>query len=146
MFKSSLEFRKLVKTFVPVSLLLFALFLLVFGEKTIFSQTYGRATVSEGKQEVFLESGQSEATAESTPMVITGHSLGNTLAKINKAGSFPGQVLTIIFRDALVTLTDDNSHAAGTLDLSLIFVSSTDATITMIFDGVSWYEIGRSNN
>jgi hypothetical protein len=129
-----------------VLILLFALFILVFGDKTIFSQTYGRATVSGGKQEVSLESGQSEATAESTPMVVTGHSLGNTLAKINRAGNFPGQVLTIIFRDALVTLTDDNSHAAGTLDLSLIFVSSTDATITMIYDGVSWYEIGRSNN
>jgi len=77
-------------------------------------------------------------------MQITGDALANTIATIT--GGVTGQILMLVFVDGLVTVTDDNTHAANTVDLSGAFVSADDTTLMLLFDGTSWYELSRSVN
>lgn len=79
-----------------------------------------------------------------TFMTITGDAGANTLATITGAGA--GQILTLLFVDALVTVTDDNTHAADSIDLSAAFTSADDTTLQLIYNGTSWYEVSRSVN
>lgn len=75
---------------------------------------------------------------------ITGDGGGNTIATIT--GAPTGMKTTLLFVDALVTVTDDNTHAADSVDLSAAFTSADDSTLTILYDGTSWYEISRSVN
>jgi hypothetical protein len=77
-------------------------------------------------------------------MVITGDGAGNTVATLT--GGSTGQILVLTFVDALVTITDTDAHTANTVDLSAAFVSADDTTLTLFFDGTSWYELMRSVN
>lgn len=79
-----------------------------------------------------------------TAMTITGDALGNTIATITSGKT--GQILILLFVDANVTITDNNAHTANTVDLSAAFVSADDTTLTLYFDGTSWYELSRSVN
>lgn len=81
-------------------------------------------------------------TANGQEMV--GDGGGNTLATIT--GGYKGQTLTLLFTDANITITDDNTHTANTVDLSAAFTSADDTTLTLFFDGTSWYETSRSVN
>lgn len=80
----------------------------------------------------------------SNVMTITGDSGGNTLATIT--GGSTGMLLTLIFVDALVTITDDNTHASNSMDLSAAFVSADDTVLQLVHNGTSWYEVSRSTN
>ncbi|TSC92959.1 MAG: hypothetical protein CEN89_324, partial [Candidatus Berkelbacteria bacterium Licking1014_7] len=80
----------------------------------------------------------------SNVMTVTGDAGGNTIATITAGVN--GQTLTIIFVDALVTISDDNTHAANSVDLSSAFTSADDTVLRLIFDGTSWYEASRSAN
>ena len=82
--------------------------------------------------------------ATSNTMTITGDGGANTVATIT--GGLSGQVLTLIFVDGNVTITDTDAHTANTVDLSAAFTSADDTVIQLIFDGTSWYEINRSVN
>ncbi len=82
--------------------------------------------------------------ADSNVMEITGDAGSNTIATIT--GGLAGQLLTLLFVDALVTVTDDNSHAADTVDLSAAFTSADDTVLQLMFSGTSWYEVSRSVN
>jgi hypothetical protein len=75
---------------------------------------------------------------------ITGDGGGNTVATIT--GGVDGQILTLIFVDANVTITDDNTHGADSIDLSGAFTSADDTVLQLVYDGTSWYEISRSVN
>jgi len=75
---------------------------------------------------------------------VTGDAGGNTLATIT--GGQSGQILTLIFVDGLVTITDDGSGAANTVNLSSAFTSTAGDVLTLVFDGTSWFETQRSNN
>jgi hypothetical protein len=80
-------------------------------------------------------------------MVITGDGGANTVATIT--GGETGQKLTLFFVDGFVTITDTDAHTANTVDLAgnaTDLVSADDTTLTIMFDGTSWYEIGRSVN
>jgi hypothetical protein len=77
-------------------------------------------------------------------MTVTGDAGGNTIATIT--GGISGQELILIFVDALVTITDDNTHAANSVDLSAAFTSADDVVLKLVFDGTSWYEVSRSIN
>ncbi|MFQ5630490.1 MAG: hypothetical protein ACE5I1_17090, partial [bacterium] len=57
-----------------------------------------------------------------------------------------GGFLTLIFVDGLVTITDDNTHAADTIDLNAAFTSADDTVLRLEHDGNSWYEVSRSAN
>lgn len=75
---------------------------------------------------------------------VTGDAGGNTLATIT--GGVSGQLLTLLFVDALVTLTDTAAATANTIDLSAAFTSSANDTVTLLFDGNKWFEVARSIN
>lgn len=82
--------------------------------------------------------------ATSNVMTITGDGGGNTIATIT--GGINGQLLTLIFVDGNVTITDDNTHASDSVDLSAAFTSADDTVLQLVYDGTSWYEISRSTN
>ncbi len=79
-------------------------------------------------------------------MEITGDVGGNNVATIT--GGLTGQILVLIFVDALVTIVNNDGHGANTIDLTggANLVSADDTTLTLIFDGTSWYELSRSVN
>ena len=77
-------------------------------------------------------------------VTVTGDGGGNTVATIT--GGVSGQLLTLIFVDALVVITDTDAHTANTADLSAAFTSADDTTLTLISNGTSWYEVSRSVN
>jgi hypothetical protein len=76
--------------------------------------------------------------------VVTGDAGGNTIATIT--GGVSGQVLILIFIDNKVTITDDASKTANTINLSAAFTSAVNTTLTLVYDGTSWYEMARSVN
>ncbi len=80
----------------------------------------------------------------SNVMTMTGDGGGNTVATITGANS--GMLLTLIFVDANIIITDDNSHATNSVDLSAAFTGADDTTLQIVFDGTSWYELSRSTN
>ncbi len=51
-----------------------------------------------------------------------------------------GQIIHVVFNDANTTVSD-----AGTLRLLGTLTSAPDDSITLIYDGVDWFEIGRSS-
>lgn len=76
--------------------------------------------------------------------VMTGDGGANVVTTIT--GGRTGQVLYLIFTDGNITMTNDDGHGANTLDLAGNLVSADDTTLTLIFDGTSWYELARSVN
>lgn len=88
--------------------------------------------------------GISSFSISSNLFTLTGDGAGNTIATIT--GATDGHLLTIIFTDANVTITDDNSHGADSIDLSAAFTGADDTTLQIMHDGTSWYEVSRSVN
>jgi hypothetical protein len=83
----------------------------------------------------------------SNVVTLAGDGGGNTVATIT--GADPGTLLTIIFVDGLVTITDTDGHGANTIDLAgtaTDLVSADDMTLQLVYDGTSWYETSRSVN
>ena len=100
--------------------------------------------VSTANQADTLGVGVTTFAVTSNIMTITGDGGTNTIATITGANS--GTLLTLIFVDGNVTITDDNTHAANSVDLSAAFTSADDTTLQLIYDGTSWYETSRSTN
>ena len=93
---------------------------------------------------VTLGSGVTTFVATSNGMTMTGHGSGNTIATIT--GVTNGGFLTLIFTNNKITITDDNTHAADSIDLNASFTSVDDVVIRLEHDGTSWYEVSRSTN
>ncbi len=100
-------------------------------------QGYGNTAVALGAAAVTF-------SADTNFVTVTGDGGANTIATIT-AGTV-GEKLTLLFVDGLVTVTDDDSHAADSVDLSAAFTSADDTTLTLLYDGTSWYELSRSVN
>lgn len=79
----------------------------------------------------------------SNVMTITGDDGGNTVATITGANS--GMLLTLIFVDGNVTITDNNIGAANTVNLPASFTSADNKTLLIVFDGTSWYGVPSTN-
>jgi len=69
---------------------------------------------------------------------------GVTIARIT--GGREGQILTLQFSDANITITDDATSNADTINLSAAFTSTANDTMQLLYDGTSWREISRSVN
>lgn len=80
----------------------------------------------------------------SNVMTMTGDGGGNTVATITGANS--GMILTMIFVDANITITDTDDGGADTIDLGSAFTSADDTTLMLVFDGTLWREVNRSVN
>jgi len=77
-------------------------------------------------------------------VTVTGDAGTNTIATIT-SGTIGG-TLVLLFTDALVTVTDNDTHSADSVDLNAAFTSVDDTTLTLLYDGTSWYELSRSVN
>jgi len=58
----------------------------------------------------------------------------------NFTGAVEGQMLMLVFRNANTTITRNNAYLAGSVN----FTSATNATLTLVYDGTSWFEVCRS--
>lgn len=95
-------------------------------------------------QSVTLGAGSTTFATTSNVINLTGNGGGNTLATIT--GGINGGVLTIMFNDALITITDTDAHTANTIDLSAAFTSADDKILQLVYIASSWYEVSRSTN
>jgi hypothetical protein len=80
----------------------------------------------------------------SNVVTVTGDAGGNTVATITSGVS--GQILTLIFVDTKVTITDTAAATANTVNLSAAFTSAANTTLTLVNNGTKWFEIARSVN
>lgn len=90
-----------------------------------------------------IPSGATTFNVGSDYMVITG-AAAVTIATIG--GGQEGQILTLQFTDGNVTITDDATATADTVNLSAAFTSSADDVMQLLYDGTSWREVTRSAN
>ncbi|RPJ39909.1 MAG: hypothetical protein EHM35_01060 [Planctomycetaceae bacterium] len=97
-----------------------------------------------GLGEVTLGVGAATIAVANRMVTVTGDAGGTTVTTIT--GGIAGQDLILIFVDDKVTITDDATKAANTVNLSAAFTSAANATLHLGFDGTSWYEIARSTN
>jgi hypothetical protein len=58
----------------------------------------------------------------------------------NFTNGVEGQLLYLLFRDGNTTITRNNAYLAGGTN----FTSAANATLLLISDGTSWYEVSRS--
>jgi len=77
-------------------------------------------------------------------VILTGDGGGNTLATIT--GGTNGQLLTILFVDSFVTITDTDAATSDTVNLSAAFTGTATDVITLVYSGVKWFEVSRSVN
>jgi len=82
-------------------------------------------------------------TVFSNVLTVTGDGGGNTIGIIVGAA---GTMLTLIFTDANITITDDATGAANTINLGSAFTSTANDTMLLVKDGTSWREVSRSVN
>ncbi len=99
-----------------------------------------------GKQEITLAAAATTFAANEKLVVVTGDGGGNTIATITGAQAQAGSTIRLLFVDTNVTITNDNTHAADSIDLSASFTSADDAVLEIVYDGTSWYEVSRSVN
>lgn len=95
------------------------------------------------RAQVLLPAGATSFDVASDYMVLTAPGAVN-IATIK--GGREGQILTLQFTDANVTITDTATGAADTVNLSAAFTSTANDTMQLLFDGTSWREISRSAN
>jgi len=97
-------------------------------------------------QSTTLGSGAVTFALTSNIITLTGDGAANVLGTITGAGI---GIYTIIFVDANITVTDTDIAAAGTIDLTgtaTDLTSADDTTLTLVFDGTSFFEVSRSVN
>lgn len=102
--------------------------------------TYGNTS----QRDVTVVAQASTFAASRNHTSVTGVAGGDTVDTITGANAIG--LYTLLFNDAYVFITDDDSHNANTTDLTADFQSADDATLTLYWDGTSWYEISRSAN
>ena len=116
---------------------------------TVLTITAGDLVMSDGafgsaNEAVTCGGAATTFAVDSNLVTVTGDAGANTIATIT--GGVAGQLVTLIFVDALVTVTDTDAHTANTVDLSAAFTSADDTVLQLVFDGTSWYEVSRSVN
>ena len=100
--------------------------------------------VSNTKTSVTIAAAATTFAVANNFVEVTGDAGANTVATIT--GGVSGQILTLLFVDGLVTITDTAAATADTVNLSAAFTSSAIDTLTLIYNGTKWIEIARSVN
>lgn len=111
---------------------------------TVYGSVNSIGVIGTVNKAVTLAAGVTTFAVTSNTMTITGDGGGNTVATITAGVN--GQLLTLIFVDALVTITDTAAATANTVNLSAAFTSAANTTLQLVFDGNKWFEISRSIN
>jgi hypothetical protein len=92
---------------------------------------------------VVLASGATSFVVSSNVMVVSASALV-TIATITEG--YEGQILTLIFLDGNVTITDDPAGTVNTVNLSAAFTSTANDVMQLVFQNRSWREVSRSTN
>ena len=100
--------------------------------------------VTRTRTDTTLGAGVTTFAAVGEYIQITGNAGTNTVATIT--GGVAGQIIVLVFVDGLVTITDDATGNANTVNLSAAFTSSANDIMMLISDATSWREISRSLN
>lgn len=83
---------------------------------------------------------------DTTPSVlgISFLTISNTLATTitNFTGATQNQIITLLFTDSNTTINRTNAYLFGGIN----FISTANDTLTLISDGVFWWEVSRSVN
>lgn len=107
-------------------------------------QTIASAAMASTMTTVTVAGAATTFAVVSNVVKVTGDAGGNTVATIT--GGISGQVLTLIFVDTKVTITDTAAATANTVNLSAAFTSAANTTLTLVNDSNKWFEVSRSVN
>lgn len=95
--------------------------------------------VSANNEAVTIVLGDTTFAVDSNCVTLTSDGVGNNVTTIT--GGINGQILTLIFVDALVVLIDDNNHGFDTLDLTGNLNPAADTVLQLIFNGNNWFQV-----
>ena len=96
-------------------------------------------------QSITVPAGATSFEVRGDVMEVTG-AAGVTIATIE--GGYDGQVLTLIFTDANITITDTTFSVGtnNTVNLSAAFTSTQNDVMRLVYHKLSWFEVSRSVN
>ena len=95
-------------------------------------------------QSTTLGVGATTFASTSNIIILTGDGAANVLATITGANV---GIYTVQFVDALITITDDDTHGADSIDLTgTDLTSADDLILQLLYDGISFYQISSSLN
>lgn len=97
--------------------------------------------IRQNRVQFTIASGATSFAVASNYMVLTG-AAAVTIATI--VGGREGSILTLSFVDGNITITDDATATADTINLTAAFVSTANGILQLLYDGTSWREVGRS--
>lgn len=93
-------------------------------------------------QAITLATGTTTFDIRNTDVMSVTASAAVTIATISNG--YNGQILTLFFNDANVTITDNATGTLNTINLDASFVSSANSILQLMHDGTSWREVARS--
>jgi len=96
--------------------------------------------VRRNREQLKLASGATTFNVASSYMVMTAAG-ASTIATIG--GGREGMILTLEFGDANITITDNATATADTINLSAAFTSAANDVLQLLYDGTSWREVSR---
>lgn len=94
-------------------------------------------------QAINIPSGATTFEVRGDVMVVTAD-VGVTIATIT--GGYDGRIITLVFTDANVTITDTGTGVNNTVNLSAAFTSTAEDVLQLVFTNRSWREVTRSTN
>lgn len=109
-----------------------------------FQTNKEKINVRQSNVALTLDAGATTLAATSDLMTVAGDAGGNTIGTIT--GGYSGQILTLLFVDANVTITDTDAATADTVNLSAAFTGAANTALVLLFNGTKWFEISRSVN
>ena len=95
-------------------------------------------------QSLTLPAGATTFAATGKLVLLSGDVGTNTIATITGPMAFASNEITIIFQDADVTFTNDDTSAANTLNLDATFTSAANDVLKLIYDGNKWFMISMT--
>ncbi len=107
----------------------------------------GQGAIGTTPDATTLGGGATALAVDNCVVTVTDDGDGNVIGTIT--GGVSGQLLTLIFVNADVTITDTDVAAPNTVDLAgtaTDFTSADDKVLQLVFDGTSWFEVSRSVN
>ena len=120
--------------------------LAITGDITTTGDVSGAMITNTALQTTTLGTGAVTFALTSNSVTLTGDGAANTLGTITGAGI---GIYVILFVDANITITDTDAHTADTIDLvgnAANLTSADDTTLTIFYNGTSFYELSRSVN
>ena len=109
----------------------------------MLERTIPEIIIGRRRDALTIPSGATAFGITSNFMVVTG-AAAVTIGTIT--GGYIGMIVVVLFTDANVTITDTNTGAINTVNLSVAFTSTANDVLQLMYDGTSWFEISRSVN